>query len=319
MSEYKSLTLAECCDRLVGVERPVVLMHIRPDGDTVGSCAALCKILSALGKDVTYDCGEPIPERLKFLLSGLEKKPTEGRRAIAVDIPSEGQLGEVSRGEGICLTIDHHEVSFPFSDNLTVGGKSSAGEVVYLVARELCRRGLIELSRDIAESIYAAISSDTGGFMFSNADAETYRVASELISLGVDHAEINHRLFFSKSLSTIRAEGLVADKLKTAAGGKICYATISRAEREKFEIDFSDIECATDVVRSLRGAEISFIVKENDKGEYKASLRSTGADVASVAKLHRGGGHIRAAGCTVDAESPERAAELLLCDLEKLV
>ena len=319
MSEYRELTLAECCDRLISVDKVKVLMHIRPDGDTVGSCAALCHILRQMGKDVTYDCGEPIPERLAFLLSDIEKKPTEDRVSVAVDIPSRGQLGEVDVGRGIVLTIDHHEVNFPFSENFTVGGMSSAGEVVYLVARELCRRGLITLTLDIAEKLYAAISSDTGGFMFSNASAETYRVAGELIALGVDHSRINNKLFFSKSLSAIKAEGFVADKLRTAAGGRIAYAVISRAERESLGIPMSDFECAVDVVRSLRVAEISFVIKETDGGEYKGSLRSTGADVATLATRHNGGGHTRAAGCTVTADSAEHAAEILVNDLIKLL
>lgn len=319
MSEYRELTLAECCDRLISVDRVKVLMHIRPDGDTVGSCAALCHILKQMGKDVTYDCGEPIPERLAFLLSKIEKKPTEDRVSIAVDIPSRGQLGEVDIGRGVLMTIDHHEVSTPFSENFTVGGMSSAGEVVYLVARELFRRGALTMTVEIAEKLYAAISSDTGGFMFSNANAETYRVAAELIELGVDHADINRRLFFSKSLLQIKAEGFVADKLKTAYGGRVAYAAVSRAEREALGIPFSELETSVDVVRSLSGAEISFIVKETDKGEYKGSLRSTGADVAAIAARHNGGGHTRAAGCTVTADSVEHAAEILVNDLVGLL
>jgi phosphoesterase RecJ-like protein len=319
MSEYKKLTLDECCEGLIGADKVKVLMHVRPDGDTVGSCAALCHILMQMGKDVTYDCGEPIPKRLEFLLSDIEKKPTEDRVSIAVDIPSPGQLGEVDIGRGVLLTIDHHEVNSPFSEHFTLGGRSSAGEVVYLVAKELCRRGHLTMTPVIAERLYAAISSDTGGFMFSNADADTYRAASELIALGIDHAEINRRLFYSKSLLAIKAEGFVADRLRVALDGRISYAAISREEREAEGIPFAELDTAIDVVRALAGSLISFVVKETDRGEYKASLRSVGADVASVAKRHSGGGHIRAAGCTVTADSVERAAEILIEDLKKIL
>lgn len=319
MSNYKSLTLSECAERLISLERVKVLMHIRPDGDTVGSCAALCHILMQMGKDVTYDCGEPIPDRLAFLLSDIEKKPTDGRVSVAVDIPSQGQLGDVDVGFGIALTIDHHEVSFPFSDNFTIGGMSSAGEVVYLVAMELCRQGKLKMTLDIAEKIYAAISSDTGGFMYSNASAETYKVAGELISLGVNHSLINHKLFFTKSLLAIKAEGFVADKLKTACDGRVAYAVISKSEREALGIPVSEFECAVDVVRKLSGALVSFVIKETDKGEYKGSLRSVGANVAELAARHNGGGHIRAAGCTVEADSADGAAQILINDLAELL
>jgi phosphoesterase RecJ-like protein len=155
--------------------------------------------------------------------------------------------------------------------------------------------------------------------MYSNATESTYLCAAELISLGIDQAEINRRLFSSKSAELIRAEGFAGANLKTASEGRISYLVISKSDRDALGLPQEAFETAIDVVRSLMGVEISFVVKENDKGEFKASLRATGANVAEVAALHSGGGHIRAAGCTVVAESAEAAAAILLSDLEKLI
>ena len=187
--------------------------------------------------------------------------------------------------------------------------------MLYGIAKELEGRGLIKISQRMAYCLYAAISSDTGGFIFSNAKAETYRIAAELVALGIDHADINHRLFMSKSREQILAEGFVASKIKTAAEGRISYATISKSELDTLGVDVVHFDTAIDVVRSLLGAEIAFIVKETDRG-LKVSMRSTGANVAEVAAQHGGGGHIRAAGCSVDAKSVEDAAKILVSELK---
>ena len=319
MAEYKALSLAECVDRLLKVERPLVLMHIRPDGDTVGSGAALCRIFEALGRPAAYLSGDKIPDRLAFLVEGLTlADSTDGYECVSIDVPSPMQLGRLA-DEKIELMIDHHEVSTPFAPHYTVGGASSAGEVLYGIARELIAAKLIELTPAIAAPIYAAIASDTGGFAYSSATPETYRAAAELIECGIDHADINHRLFSSKPPLQLRAEGLVASKIATAADGKIAYATVTRAEREALGIPFEHFETAIDVVRSLMGATLSFVIKETDGGEYKASLRSTERCVADIAKRHSGGGHRLAAGCTPKAATLNDAANMLVRELTALL
>ena len=315
MTEYKALTLSECTDRLLALKRPLVVMHIRPDGDTVGSGAALCRTLLALGKPVAYISADKIPARLAFLVEGLTLAgDTDGYECVSIDVPSPMQLGSLADRK-IEFMIDHHELSTPFAPHYTVGGMSSAGEVLFGIVRELIKRGLITLTPEIAAPIYAAIASDTGGFAYASATPDTYRAAAELIEVGIDHADINRRLFASKPESQLLAEGLVASKIKTAADGKISYATVTRAEREALGILSEHLETGIDVVRSLEGAALSFIIKETDSGEYKASLRSTKKNVANVARKFSGGGHALAAGCTPKADSIEEAANLLLSEL----
>ena len=316
MTDFPVLTLSECVDTLLKLKRPLVVMHVRPDGDTVGSGTALCEIFRALGIEAKYICADKIPARLSFLTEGIEcATSTEGYELVSIDVASPAQMGSLFKENTVCLTIDHHEVNTPYAPNYTVGGLSSAGEVLYRVAAELEKRGLITINTAIAERLYAAISSDTGGFIFSTATPDTYGIAAHLICCGINHSAINHKLFMSKPMEQIRAEGLVASGLRSAANGRISYAVVTRQERENLGISLEHFECGIDVVRSVAGTEIAFIIKESDNGEIKASLRSTGQNIAQIAARHGGGGHLRAAGCSIVAATPLEAAEKLAEEL----
>lgn len=318
---YKNLTARETAERLLALKKPVIMMHAHPDGDTVGSAAALIKILRKLGIEAEYASPDKIPDRLSFLICGeKEARSLADRELVAIDVASPAQLGSLKDyAERVLFTIDHHKINSPFSDNFTVPDISSASEALFLVLDELIAMGKCRLDSEIAYPLYAAISSDTGGFVFSCATAETYRRAAALMETGIDFSEINHRLFFSKSKEQIRAEGFIASKLSTELDGRIAYATLSKAERDGLGLKGEHFETAIDVVRSVIFAEVAMLVKENDDGSIKASLRSTGADVASIAKGFGGGGHVRAAGCTVSASSVDEGAKIILEEIKKSI
>ncbi len=320
MADYKKLTAKECAERLLKIENPLILMHARPDGDTVGAGIALCEIFKALGKKPVYLSEDSIPKRLEFITEGNELASSyDGKEVVAVDIASPKQAGAniLSKIPAPVLMIDHHEVGAPFADFYTVAGLSSAGEAVLNVALELEKMGKLSLSKKIAYPIYTAMSSDTACFRYSSANEKTYEMAALLINTGIDFSDINHRLFNCKLPEQVRAEGFVSSKIKTAFSGKVAYAEISLAERRALALDFEFFETAVDVVRQLFGVEIAFVVKETDSGELRASLRSVGANVAEIAAQLDGGGHIRAAGCSPKAESPEAASEIILDLIEK--
>ena len=173
-------------------------------------------------------------------------------------------------------------------------------------------RGDITITKKLAYPLYAAMSSDTGGFIYSSAGASAHRVAAELIETGIDFADINHRLFNSKSSEQIRAEGIVATRIRTALDGAVAYATLPYSLLLKEGLSRTDFDTAIDVVRALRGAKIAIFVRENEDGTMRASLRSTGFDVSAVAAELGGGGHIRAAGCSPVADGVDAAAELII-------
>ena len=321
MGDYKKLTAKEFAERLLEIKCPTVLMHRRPDGDTIGTAAALIKTFASLGVKAEYACADAIPERLKFLLDGLTKSDDlTARELVAVDVAAPEQLGSLAYvSERVSLMLDHHAVGKPFADYYIISNSSSAGETLFEVIEELIAMKKLTLTPEIAYPLYASVSSDTGGFRYSSTSPKTHRRAAALVETGIDFADINHKLFNSKSESQLRAEGFISSKILTAEGGKIAYATLTKSERETLRISNEHFETAIDVIRSLYGVEVALFVKENDDGTIRASLRSTGADVAKVASLFSGGGHIRASGCSPVAESVSKAANMIIDEIKKVL
>ena len=319
MTDYKILTCEECADALLKAENPTILIHVRPDADAIGSAAALFLIFKHLGKASKITCEHDVPERLEFILDytgAIFDKNAKSDCAIAIDVASRAQLGTLAdRFPTVSLMIDHHAKGTPFADCYAIPDMSSAGEVLYGVAEVLIKRGLISLDEKLAYALYSSISSDTGRFCYKSASPKTYRTAATLMECGIDWADINHKLFFSKSEKQIKAEGLVSSKIVTE--GSISYATITIAERDALLLLEEHFETAIEVVRSVRGTEVSFFIREVADGKFKASLRSTTKNVAKVAEIFGGGGHILAAGCTLSASTAEEAASLLLSELKK--
>ena len=266
---------------------------------------------------------DKIPKRLEFILekTGAETADSSvGFTPVAIDVASPAQLGDlVNCTEAPFLMIDHHAVGTPFADFYTVPEASSAAEALMDVIDELIDMGRVRMNDVLAYSLYAAISSDTGSFSYSNARAKTHRCAAKLIECGIDSADINHRLFDSKSAEQLKAEGFIASGIRTAESGKIAYALLTLADKRELALESEHFDTAIDVVRSLGGVEIAFAVKESEPKKYKISLRSTGADVASVAAELGGGGHVRAAGCSLIAETAEHAANIILEKLKNTI
>lgn len=321
MSAFKDLTAKEAAQRLLSINRPVILMHINPDADTVGSAAALSKVFSALGKRAEFICDDEIPTRLDFLAGELTRAESlDGAEVVSIDVAAPKQGGRTLEGvSSVTLMIDHHEFGEKFADSYTVGGASSAAEVLLDIIDVLSDMGKLTLTKELAEPLYAAISSDTGGFRFSNATAKTFRIAARLIETGIDHADISHKLFFSKSKEQVKAESFIGAHTELFSGGKIAIASHTVKERESIGLSEGDFDCAIDVPRSIAGVEVAAVIKETSAGTFKASIRSTGPNVAEVAKKFGGGGHVRAAGCSPEGRDINEAKEKLVAELKKLI
>lgn len=329
MSNFPTLTPGEAKDLIDSLDKVVITTHVRPDGDTLGTAKALSVLLKALGKNAYITCADPLPDRLAFImesgdfvspeeLSGLCKN--RGWKTVAVDVASPSQWGRL--GEYLPtpeLVIDHHALSIPFAPHLTVPEASSAAEALWLVVTEFIKAGRISLTPELALPLYIAISSDTGCFRFSNVTPSTLRIAAELIETGINSAEINRLLFDTKPWDQLMAEAFVASAIRVEEDGLIAYAAITLGDLEELELGLEHFETAIDIVRSLKGVHIAFVLKEQTPGEFKASMRSVKTDVAAVAARFGGGGHILAAGCTVKAPTAEEAALLLLAELRQCV
>ena len=320
--EFPALCREELAAELMKIKDPLIVMHVRPDGDTVGSAAALCHIYAQFGVRADLICADPIPSRLLFLTENCGAgKYSESKQytPIAVDVASPSQLGCVATLISPKIMIDHHGVGQAFAPHY-IKTVSATGEIIADLAFFMLENKYIrEITPELAEALYAAISSDTGCFKYSNASPETYRTAARLLEFGADAAKINHLLFESKRIEQLRAEALAVENMKLGANGKISYTTVTFAEMQEKGIEPEDTDTMIEAARCMEGTDIAFLVRQSGDREYKISLRSSGPDVASVAKIHGGGGHVRAAGCTLTADSTQDAVEILLPELEKLL
>ncbi len=317
----------EVANRFFTGDRFLFIMHRRPDGDTVGSTVALMHILRAMGKTVFGICEDKVPSRLGFLAEGLPFDtvlPEPPFLPVAVDVASEEQMGKIGpllkeTGVPVFMMIDHHAIGGAFAPYLTVPEAAAAGEVVYSVAEVLMKKKRIpDLPKEAKVALYAALSSDTGCFRYSNVTPATLRTAASLLEdPGVDAADINHRLFETKSPEQLRAEAFAIEHTKASADGKTAWVTITLADKKALGVEEEHLETVIDMVRSRADVEIAVAVRELADGSFKASFRSSGFNVAAVAAAFGGGGHIRAAGCSVNAPSIEEAVNAVLAEIER--
>ena len=329
-TDFRKLNFAEVCDTLAKAKNTLILFHVRPDGDAVGSALALKLLLEAAGSRVWCMCQNEIPQRLAFLGEGIqastlpEALPADfvPECTVAVDTASAAQLGELY--ERFCgkidMKIDHHSKGDDYADSYVEERAAATGEIIFDISREFLKRGIVKaLPQKLDFCLYAAISSDTGCFKYSNVTPKTHLRSAELLNSGVDAASINQLLFDSKSMEVLAAEKAGFDTLKMFREGKIAVVFFTYDMKTKLGILDEHLETLIDVARSVEGVEVAIAVRQpTAKKVFRVSTRSQGGvDVSTVCAAFGGGGHARASGCTIQADSIEHAAYLVVNEVEK--
>lgn len=312
---YQNLTLTETAARLPAGLPTLILFHRHPDGDAIGAGFGLKLILEAMGGTACCVCEDEIPERLRFLTEGMqdsvlkENLPSDfvPTQIISVDTASPAQAGVLYPDyEGrFDLMIDHHAKGEMYADGYIDGSASSAGELIYRLSRELVRMGrLTAIPEGVDRLLYAAVSSDTGCFRYSNASPETHRAAAALLEAGFEAADLNHRLFGVKSYKLLQAEKVGFDRLKLYADGRLGIVAMPFEVMEQYGFTDEHLGTLVDVARGLQGVQVAVAIRQpKAEGVYRVSMRSScDVDVAAVCAEFGGGGHIKAAGCTVSCE-----------------
>lgn len=294
----------------------LLFTHNSPDADTVGSAIALVIALRSMGKQAIAFNREGIPERLAFL------KPEEyflrdlpdvsGYTLVSVDVASPKMLSMPEAAFTFALSIDHHEVNTIRCKQLYLQDRyPAAGEIIY----ELLLALGISVTAETALPLYAAISSDSGGFRYQATRPETMRAAAELIATGIDFARVNRLLFENKTPSQIAVERLGYEKLELHFGGRFALVTVTDEELAKVNASEGDTECLNQIPRQIAGVALSAVIKP--KGEWiKCSLRSNEEiNVAALAQKWNGGGHFHAAGFSVKNRTAEEVKALLISEI----
>jgi len=320
----KSITLNELCERVTSFDNVLIIAHINPDPDALGSALGLKHILKQLNKTSYIVCATKANERVcgYFGVSPeLDFPETENlkfkpERIICVDSAAPSQIG--SYGEcldgRIDLVIDHHFTNTFYGRETYLDDKAAAtGEIIYELAQALG----VETDVDFARDVYCSIVCDSGSFRYESTTPKTMRIAAELISTGFDFAKLNRLIFQSKTTTQIAMERLAYNSLKFALGGRLAFITITREMKEAAGLAGVEIEGINEIPRIVEGVEVGAVIKEADPdektkpGTFYVSLRSNDyVNVAEIAAYFGGGGHTRAAGCTYEGDAGTLETEL---------
>lgn len=309
----------------------VLGIHANPDGDCFGSACALCGALRKIGKSCVILSPSTVPERLKFLnyenvpvyegKSGYDNMPFsvgQNYRFAAIDVASGHLLGELEPifNEKNEIVVDHHEKNTLSAKLFCVDkNASAAGEIVFKIIlrlEELTQKQIFD--KNTASAVYGAVASDTGCFKYSNVTAETHEIASKLIRYGTDNADIAYRLFDLKSPVQIAVEALSYDKLEYFFDGRLSFIYLSDEELDKIGATASDTETVAQIGRGINGVQIAAYMRKKEVGVFKVSVRSNNnADMSLLcAGFDVGGGHKKAAGCSIFAKESETAKKIFL-------
>ncbi len=317
-----TLTLPEIAARLCAAKCILLLTHSRPDGDTMGSAYALAFALQQKSPHtrVFVVNDDLLPVRLDFLRKNLPLYTTaqtadlQPDLIVSVDVAEEQLLSrdmQAAFGGKIDLKIDHHAMGADFAKNYYVDETAAAcGEILYDIIHALDAQNPAS-----ASALYAAISSDTGGFRYRNTTPRTHRIVAALMEQGADFATIDHLLFESRTRGEIAAITCVYQNLQFYQNGEIAFSTLDNVQKTAHQISEADCGAANSILREIAGVRLGVLVKQSAKHpeEFKISMRS-GAGVAAnqLCACFGGGGHAGAAGGSVTAASMKEAAQYIL-------
>ncbi|MDE7262345.1 MAG: DHH family phosphoesterase [Oscillospiraceae bacterium] len=307
------MTTREAAELLRQKDNILILTHRRPDGDTTGSAAALCQSLRQLGK-TAYLLYNPDITRLNLAYAGAYWAPEGFQPAfvVSVDIAAKPLFFPAAREyfDRIGLAIDHHPSFEGFGEHHCVdASRAACGEIVYEICRELG-----EITQEVALPLYAAVSTDTGCFLYANTTANTHRVAAALLETGIRYYTVNKRHFRTKSRRRIALE---AELMRSAAffheeRGVILAVPLEMMTRIGAVED--DMEDISSLALNIEGVDCGVVLRELKPGEWKLSLRTSDngrVNATLVCQQLGGGGHAMAAGATVHGTLEEVTDQVL--------
>ncbi len=287
----------------------LLLTHKNPDGDTLGSAAALCSALRRAGKTAYLFPNAEMTEKYREFAEPFHApKGFEPSFTVAVDIAAETLLPPGFTGKAD-FCVDHHPSNTHYAPkNLIAPSKASCGEIVLQLIKAL--NG--DVSAEEANLLYVAVSTDCGCFVYANTCADTLRAAAELLELGADNRTLNVKLFRKVSRARMKIEGMIYSGMEFYRDGKISLATITRQMLREAGATEEDLDDISGLSGRAEGAILSITVREKENGESRISLRSSPeVDCSEICSVFGGGGHTMAAGCTIQSP-PEKAKRMLL-------
>ena len=315
----------EAIARLIrDAETIAVCSHISPDGDTLGSAAAMQIALEKLGKKVSLFCDGKVPDQLSFLPGiGRMREPLDDDGPfdlmLSVDVSDIKRLGKcinlISRSRHTAQ-IDHHPTNPLFMEINSVDGEAPAACI--LIREQLETLG-IKPDRDIAICLYTGISTDTGNFAFHSTNAACFRIMSELMEIGLPLAELNRILFRDRAKAQVLLIGKALESLRYHENDQIAVMKLTKKEFDACGALPEHADTLVNFGLDTVGTRMALMARESTDGTIKFSLRAKEPDVISdIAQLFGGGGHPQAAGITMQGTLDDAVSKVLEAMISKL-
>lgn len=306
----RRVTVQQAAERLSAADDILILLHQYPDGDTIGSGYALYRALTTLGKRVRVECADAIPEKYAYITDGITFADFAPQFICAVDVADPKLLGALREvGQSANLCIDHHATNVQYADELLLD--ATCGATTMLI-RQVIAALDVPLSAAMADCLYTGLATDTGCFKYENTTPAAHTLAAELIACGAAYARINEAMFERKSRARLELERLALDGMMFPFNGRCAVMTVTNAMIASAGAGEDDMEGLAPIPRQVEGVWVGVTLREKADGSYKVSLR-TGerADASAIAARLGGGGHKRAAGCTVSGDSKAAVSTVL--------
>lgn len=297
----------------------LVASHVDPDGDSLGTQLAFAGFLRKSGKQVFLFREDTIPEKFQFLpesdnIQHIQDSSNDLKvdAAVILECPRISRAGNIiNKLNEDCkiINIDHHQDNDGYGDVAWVNGDaSSVAEMVY----EYFEAVDYEVDTTTATQLYTAILTDTGRFRYNSTSQRTMEIAGKLIGAGADPRQICDRVYFNLPVGTIKLIGHALDNAEFLQNGKVCMLAVGKEILSKNEARLSETEGLSEYSLFGQGVEVGILLKEGDDGVTRISLRSRGSvNVADLAAKFGGGGHINAAGCSIEKGLNEAKKEIL--------
>ena len=306
-----TLTVQETASYLRTLDDVLLLTHVRPDGDTVGSAAALCRALRDMGKTAYLLPNPEITATYEpYAAPYWAPEDFAPAHVVSVDIAALNLLPDNAAvyAPRIELAIDHHGSHGFFAARTCLDADAAAcGEIVHDIIALLTA-----VTPDIALPLYVAIATDTGCFVYSNTTARIHRIAAALLDTGIDAAPVNKALFRTKSRTRLAMESRMTADMTLFDHDRVVVMTIPLSLRQELHATEADIEELSSLAALVEGSDCGVTLRELRPGVVKISLR-TGprVDASAVCQRLGGGGHKAAAGATVNGTMDEVRAAVL--------
>ncbi len=317
-------TFSEIAAALREHETFVVLSHVRPDGDALGSQIAMGLALQQLGKKVKVWNEEGLLEKFTFLPGGElvtlpPNEPEDFDVVLALDTATRQRLGDnvlAAVGQAkLWINIDHHPSNPRYGDLVHIDSIAPAtGQILF----ELLQGQELPLDEGIAENLFAAISTDTGSFQYPNTTDRTFEIAAAILRCGISVGRLSQQLYESYPRRRIELLRVLLDRMRFDADGKVASFSLPLATAHELGVIPEDNEGLIDHLRAIEGVIIAIFFEELEDGKVRVSMRSKDdrADVCEICKSFKGGGHTLAAGARLSGGLDDAVSRVIAASVE---